>query len=138
MTIDYGLPVCLADSSSVKACGLFPVRRDPKNKAGFGVYNQPEIVFFALYFDHGFICVPFIGVELQRRNELYCNILKQRSKAGTPIANGGMGNLNLHGSLQNQGDVAEGIFTQVKHAQGHEDYMDKIAHTFKVGFAKQL
>ena len=64
--------------------------------------------------------------------------MEQRSKTGTPIADSGVGNLNVHGGLQDQGDVAEGIFAQVKHAQRQENYMDGIPHSLEVGFAKQL
>lgn len=49
-----------------------------------------------------------------------------------------MGNLDVHDASQNQSDVAEGIFAQVKHAQRHENYMDGIPHSLEVGFAKQL
>lgn len=89
-------------------------------------------------FDHCFICVPFVGIEIQRRNDLDSDVLKQRCKTGTPIADSGVGNLNIHGGLQNQSDVAERVFAQIKHAQRHENHMNGIPHTFEVGFAKQL
>ena len=72
----------------------------PEYEAGFSVHNQPEVVLHALDFDHRFVSMPLIGIEIQRRNELYRNILKQRRKAGTPIADGGVGNPDIHGGLQ--------------------------------------
>ena len=110
----------------------------PKHKAGFSVHNQPEVMLDALDFDHRFVCMPFIGIEIQCRNELNGNVLKQRRKAGTPIADGGMGNMDVHGGLQDYGNVAKGIFAQIKHAQRHKNHMDGIPHAFEVGFAKQL
>lgn len=61
-----------------KSLRAVPVRREmePKHKAGFGVHNQPEVMLDALDFDHCFICMPLVGVEIQRRNELDGDVLK--------------------------------------------------------------
>ena len=114
------------------------IEMESENKAGFAVENEPEVVFFALYFDYGFIGMPLVRVEIECRNELYGNVLKHRGETGTPVADGRVGNLNIHGGLQNQSDVAERVFAQIKHAQRHENHMNGIPHTFEVGFAKQL
>lgn len=123
-----------------KSLRAVPVRREmePKHKAGFSVHNQPKVMLDALDFDYCFVGVPFIGIEIQRRNESNGNVLKQRRKTGTPIADGRMRYLNIHHGTQNQSDIAEGVFAQVKHTQRHENHMDGVSHTFEVGFAKQL
>ena len=113
------------------------VQVETKDKAGFAVQNEPEVVFPALYFDHGFIGVPLVRVEIERRNELYGHVLEQRGEIGTPVADGGMGNLDIHHGTQNQGDIAEGVFAQVEHTQGHENHMDGIAHPFEIRLSKE-
>lgn len=83
------------------------VQMKAEDKAGFAVQNKPEVVFLALYLHHGFIGVPLVGVEIERRNELYGNVLEHRGEAGTPVANGCVRNLNIHHATQNQSDIAE-------------------------------
>lgn len=114
------------------------VEMETKNKTGFAVQNEPEVVFFALYLHHGFIGMPFVRVEIERRNELYGNVLDQWGEAGTPVANGCVRNLNIHHSTQNQCDIAERVFAQVEHAQGHENHMDRITHPFEVRLTEQF
>ena len=53
---------------------------EAEDKAGFAVQNEPEIVFLALYFNHGFIGVPLVRVEIQRWNELNSDVLKHRGR----------------------------------------------------------
>ena len=68
---------------------------EAEDKASLAVQNEPEIVFLALYFNHGFIGVPLVRVEIQRWNELNSDILKHRGEA-RPVADGGVGNLDIH------------------------------------------
>ena len=91
------------------------IEMESENKAGFAVENEPEVVFFALYFDYGFIGMPLVRVEIECRNELYGNVLKHRGETGTPVADGRVGYLDIHHGTQNQSDIAEGVFAQVEH-----------------------
>mgnify|MGYP000760730512 FL=1 len=72
------------------------VKMETKNKAGFTVENEPKVVFLALDLDHSFIGVPLVRVEIKRRNELYSNVLKHGSEAGTPVADGRVRYLDIH------------------------------------------
>lgn len=92
------------------------VEMEAEDKASLAIQNKPEVVFFALYFHYGFIGMPFVRVEIERRDELYGNVLEQWGEAGTPVADGCVGNLNIHHSTQNQSDIAERVFAQVEHA----------------------
>ena len=67
------------------------VQMEAEDKAGLTVQNEPEVVFLALYLHHSFIGVPLVRVEIQRRNELYGNVLEHRGKTGTPVADGRVG-----------------------------------------------
>lgn len=114
------------------------IEMESENKAGFAVENEPEVVFFALYFDYGFIGMPLVRVEIECRNELYGNVLKHRGETGTPVADGRVGYLDIHHGTQNQSDIAEGVFAQVEHTQCHEDDMDRIAHSLKIRLTEQF
>ena len=80
---------------------------EAKNKAGFTVQNEPEVVFLTLYLHHGFIGVPLVGVKIQCRNELYGNVLEHGGEAGTPVADGRVRYPDIHHGTQNQSDIAK-------------------------------
>ena len=109
-----------------------------EDKSGFTVQNEPEVVFAAPDLYHGLIGMPLIRVEIQHGNELKSDVLEQGDKAGTPVADGRVGDPDIHHGTENQSDIAEGILTQVEHGQGHEDHMDRIAHPFEICFPKEL
>lgn len=77
------------------------VEMEAEDKAGFAVENEPEVIFFAPYFDHGFVGVPLVRVEIECRNELQGDVLKQGSEIGTPVADGRVRYLDIHYSTQN-------------------------------------
>lgn len=114
------------------------VQMEAEHKAGFAVQNEPKVVFLALYLNDSFIGVPLVRVEIQRRNELYRNILEHWGKAGTPVANGCVRYPDVHYGTQNQSDIAERVLTQVEHGQGHEDHMNRIAHPLKICLSKEF
>lgn len=91
------------------------IQMEAEDKAGFAVQNEPEIVFLALYFNHGFIGVPLVRVEIERRNELYSHVLEHRGEVSTPVTDGRMGYPDIHHGTQNQSDVAERVFAQIEH-----------------------
>ena len=86
------------------------MRREVKaeDKAGIAVYDEPEVVLDTLYLDHSLISVPFIGVKVEHRNELKGDILEQGRKTCTPVADGSVGDLDVHGGTQDQSDIPEG------------------------------
>lgn len=114
------------------------IQMEAEDKACLAVENEPEVVFHALYLNDGFIGVPLVRVEIERGNELQSDVLKQGCEVGTPVADGGVGNLNIHHCTQNQGDIAERVFAQVEHAQGHENHMNRIAHSLKIRLSEEL
>ena len=124
-------------SKSLRAVSM-AVQVEAEHKAGFAVQNEPEVVFLALYLHNSFIGVPLVRVEIQRRNELYGNVLEHWGKAGTPVANGRVRYLDIHYGTQNQSDIAERVLAQVEHGQGHEDHMDRIAHPLEVCLTKEF
>ena len=114
------------------------IQMEAEDKACLAVENEPEVVFLALYLDHGFISMPLVRVEIECRNELYRNVLKQWGEMGTPVADGGMGYPDIHHGTQNQSDIAERVLAQVEHGQSHEDHMDRIAHPLEIRLSKKL
>ena len=114
------------------------VKMKAEDKAGFAVQNEPEVVFLTLYLNNSFIGVPLVRVEIERRNELYGNVLEHGCELGAPVADGSVGDLDIQNSPQDQGDIAEGVLAQIEHAQGHEDHMNRIAHPFEVRLSEQL
>lgn len=114
------------------------IQMETEDKAGFTVQNKPEVVFLALNFNHSFIGVPLVRVEIKCGNELYSDVLEQWSKPGTPIADGRVRYLNIHHSTQNQGDIAERVLAQVEHGKSHEDHMDRIAHPLEIRLSKEF
>ena len=110
---------------------------EAEDKAGLAVQDEPEVVFHALYLHHGFISVPLVRVEIERRNELYGNVLEHWGEAGTPVANGRVRYLYIHHGTQNQSDIAERVLAQVEHGQGHKDHMDRIAHPLEICLSKE-
>ena len=111
---------------------------ETEDKAGLTVQNEPEVVFLALNLNDSFIGVPLVRVEIERRNELYGHVLEHGGEVGTPVADGGVGKLDIHHSTQNQGDIAERVLAQVEHGQGHENHMDRVTHPFEIRLSKEL
>ena len=72
------------------------IQMEAEDKACLAVENEPELVFHALFLNDGFIGVPLVRVEIKRRNELYSNVLKHGSEAGTPVADGRVRYLDIH------------------------------------------
>jgi hypothetical protein len=64
--------------------------------------------------------------------------LEQGCELGTPVADRCVRYLDIHHGAQNQSDIAEGILAQIEHAQGHENYMDRIAHPLKIRLSKEF
>ena len=67
-----------------------------EDKSGFTVQNEPEVVFAAPDLYHGLIGMPLIRVEIQHGNELKSDVLEQGDKAGTPVADGRVGDPDIH------------------------------------------
>ena len=83
------------------------IQMEAEDKACLAVENEPEVVFHALYLNDGFIGVPLVRVEIERRNELYSDVLVHRGETGTPVADGCVEDLEIHHSPQNQVDIAK-------------------------------
>ena len=64
------------------------VQMEANDKARLTVQNEPEVVFLALYLNDSFIGVPLVGVEIERRKQLYGNVLEYWGETGTPVAGG--------------------------------------------------
>lgn len=111
---------------------------EAEDKARLAVQNEPKVVFYALYLYHGFIGVPLVRVEIKRRNKLYRNVLEHWGEAGTPVADGSVRYPDIHHGTQNQSDIAERVFAQVEHGQGHEDHMNRIAHPLEVRLSEEF
>lgn len=122
-----------------KGLGTVPVRAEveAEEEPGFAVQDEPEVVFLALDFDHSLISVPLVRVEVQHGDELQGDVVEQGSEAGTPVADGCVGNLDIHRSTQDQGDIAEGVLAKVEHGQGREDHMSRVAHPFEIRLSKE-
>ena len=88
---------------------------ETEDKAGLTVQNEPEVVFLAQYLHNSFIGVPLVRVEIERRNELYGDVLEHGSEVSTPVTDGRMGYPDIHHGTQNQSDVAERVFAQIEH-----------------------
>ena len=114
------------------------IQMEAKNKASLAVQNKPEVVFLTLYLYYGFIGMSFIRVEIERRNELYGNVLEHWDEAGTPVADGGVGHLDIHHGPRDQSNVAKGVLAQVEHGQGHENHMDRIVHSLEIRLSKEF
>lgn len=114
------------------------VEMEAEDKPGFAVQNEPEVVFGALYLYHGFVGLPLVRVEIERRNKLQRDVLEHGGEASTPVANGRVGNLDIHHGAQNQSNIAKRVLTQVEYGQGCEDYMDRIAHPLEIRLSKEF
>lgn len=122
-----------------KGLGTVPVRAEveAEDEPGFAVQNEPEVVFLSLDFDHGLISVPLVRIEIERRDELQGDVLEHGGEAGTPVADGRVGYLDIHHGAQDQGDIAERVLAQVEHGQGRENHMDRIAHPLEIRLPKE-
>ena len=111
---------------------------ETEDKAGLTVQNEPEVVFLALYLHNSFIGVPLVRVEIQRRNELYRNVLEHWGEAGTPVADSRVRYPDIHYGTQNQSDIAERVLAQVEHGQGHKNHMNRITHPLEIRLSKEF
>ena len=66
-------------------------------------------------FDNRFISVPLVGIQVKKRHQLDSHIIEHRRKVGTPVADCGMGNLDIKGGAQDEADITERVFAEVKH-----------------------
>ena len=83
------------------------VKMEAKDKACLTVQNEPEVVFLALYFNDGFVGVPLIKIDIQRRNELDGNVLEHGGEADTPVADDRVRFPDIHHGAQNQSDIVQ-------------------------------
>lgn len=83
------------------------VQVEAQDKACLAVQDEPEVMFLATNFDDSFIGVPLIRVEIQGWNELQGDILEYGRELGASIADGGVGDLDIHHSTQDKGYIAE-------------------------------
>ena len=83
------------------------VEMEAEDKASLAIQNKPEVVLLPLDLHHSFIGVPLVRVEIECGKELYGDVLEHGGEAGTPVADGRVGNLDIHHSTQNQSDIAE-------------------------------
>ena len=115
-----------------------PGQMESEDKTGLTVHNQPEVILDAPDLHDGFIRVPLVGVEIERRDQLKRNVVEQRRELRTPVADGGMRNPDIHNSAQNQGDIPERVLSHIEHRQRRQNDMHRIAHSLEIGFSRQL
>lgn len=108
----------------------------PNDKPCFAVDHKPEIMFYTCDFNHCFIRMPFIGIQVKHGQKLNSQVVEERRKPGTPTADGRMGNLDVKGSTQDEADIAERVFAEIEHAKGSNNEVNRIAHSFEVTFPK--
>ena len=59
-----------------------------KDKAGFGVDDEPDVILFAIDFDDSLVGVPLVGMEVHRRNEFDGDVVEQGRKFSAPVGDG--------------------------------------------------
>ena len=47
-----------------------------KDKAGFTVDDEPNVMLYSIDFYDSFVCVPLVGVEVHGGNELYSYVIE--------------------------------------------------------------
>lgn len=136
-----GIRLSVGRSFGKKGNGLWgiPIGRkmEADDESRFAVDDKPEIVLDPGNFHNGFVGVPFVGIEIEQRQELNAHIVKQGRKSGTPVADRDVGNRNGKGRSQDKADVAEGIFAEIKHGERRDDEMDGIAHSLEIVLTKE-
>ena len=115
-----------------------PGQMESEDKAGFAVHDQPEVILDAPDLHDGFIRMPLVGIEIERRDQLKRDVVEQRRELRAPVADGGMRNPDIHDGAQNQGDIPERILAQVKHRERRQNDMHGIAHPLEIGFAEKF
>ena len=136
-----GIRLSVGRGFGKKGNGLWgiPIRRkmEADDESRFAVDDKPEIVLDPGNFHNGFVGVPFVGIEIEQRQELNAHIVKQGRKSGTPVADRDVGNRNGKGRSQDKADVAERIFAEIKHGERRDDEMDGITHSLEIVLAKE-
>jgi len=140
VTTAPGLPKMLDGIEQRERLRAVPVlgQMESEDKTGLTVHDQPEVILDAPDLHDGFIRVPLVGVEIERRDQLERNVLKQRRKLRTPVPDGGVRNSYIHNGLQNQGDILERVLSYIEHRQRRQNGMHRIAHSLEIGFSRQL
>ena len=64
---------------------------ETENDTGLRINDKPDVMFNATYFDNSFVSVPLIRGEIEGRNELLSDIVKQRGKVSAQVGNSGLG-----------------------------------------------
>ena len=92
-----------------------------QNKAGFAVYDEPDVMFFAIDFNNGFISMPFVRIKIHHRNQLKRNAFKYRSKLFAPVSDSNMRNFNVEKLIENQRDISCRAFANEELIQSCND-----------------
>lgn len=87
--------------------------------------------------DNCFIGMPLIGVKIKQRQEFNPHVIKHRRKSGTPVAYGGVGNLNVKGCFENKADISERVFAEIEHRQHGYYQLNRVPHSLKIVFSEQ-
>ena len=140
MTTAPGLSEVFNGIEQRERLGAVPVpgQMESEDKTGLTVHDQPEVILDAPDLHDGFIRVPLVGVEIERRDQLKRNVVEQRRELRTPVADGGMRNPDIHNGAQNQGDIPERVLSHIEHRQRRQNDMHRIAHSLEIGFSRQL
>ena len=107
------------------------------NKTGFAVHDKPYVIFDSGNFNHCFISMPLVRIEVEKRQELDSHIIEQRGKACTPIADSNMRNLDIKGRSKNKADITEGVFAEIEHGKCCDYEMNGITHSLEIALSKQ-
>lgn len=81
------------------------------DESGLAINNKPYVMLDPRNLDHSLVCMPFVRIEVKHGQQLYSEVVEERSEFRTPIGNRGMGNVLVIDGTQNKADITEGILT---------------------------
>lgn len=116
---------------------------ESENEPSFTVDDEPKIMLNPVDFDNSFVSVPFVGVEVHRRNELERNIIKQGSELPAPVGDGDVRYFNIIQHFEDESNITSGIFTDEVHGESGKYTsinadVSRVTHTFEIVFADEF
>jgi hypothetical protein len=86
-----------------------------QNKSGLRVNYEPDVVLDTVDFNHSFIGMPLVGVEVKSWHKLQAEVLEHRGELLAPIADSCMGNSDIEGYSEYEFDISKRVLSEIKH-----------------------
>jgi len=77
-----------------------------EDKAGFAIYDEPDVMLDPVDFDDSFVSMPLVGMEVHRRNELDGDVIEKGRKFSAPVGDSNVGHFDIIQHFEDQSNIS--------------------------------